>query len=87
MFRRFPPPVAGLDQIRRFHHVLCERLQSLKKNIGKRQRSSSSEVRLEEPLRGEAYKLRDTLPIVFIVLDGDWQEHGHTARVVEERGY
>ena len=74
-FIRFYPPVKGLDFILRFHSRLCDMLRSLEEQ-GVWDDLDPRFFAGKEPPRGEPYRLRETFPLVFIVIDAGWQEHG-----------
>lgn len=73
-FMRLLPPVARLEEILRFHCVLCVKLQSLEEDF--EDRPFPWVVNSDKTRRVGAFMLRETFSIVFIVLDGGWQEHG-----------
>lgn len=73
-FMRFMPSVASLEEILRFHHVLCEKLQTLEKDVEDKPHPCAIEP--NKIRRVGVFKLRETFSIVFIVLNAGWQEHG-----------
>jgi len=73
-FMRFVQPVATLAEVLRFHRVLCEKLQSLEKDVEDKPHPCA--IRPNKTRRVGAFKLRETFFIVFIVLNAGWQEHG-----------
>ena len=76
-FVRFIPPASNLVQIVRFHEALCEKLSALVPEIEDLDPAIPHTVPpKEETRRVGAYKLRDTIFDVFVVIDGGWQEHG-----------
>lgn len=72
-FMRFVQP-ANMEEILCFHRVLCDKLQSLEKDV--EDKPFPSDLRPKKTRRVGAFKLRETFSIVFIVLDAGWQEHG-----------
>ena len=74
---RFIPPTTKLLQIVRFHEALCEKLSSLVLEIEDLEPAIPHAVPpKEETRRVGAYKLRDTIFDVFVVIDAGWQDHG-----------
>ena len=76
-FMRFIPPSTKLVQIIRFHAALCEKLRSLVPEVEDLEPAIPHAVPpKEETRRVGAYKLRETIFDVYIVIDAGWQEHG-----------
>ena len=74
---RFIPASAHLVEIIRFHAALCEKLSSLVPEIEDLEPAILNAVPpKEETRRVGAYKLRETMFDVFIVIDAGWQEQG-----------
>jgi hypothetical protein len=67
----------NLQEILRFHEVLCKKLCELEKEIPDTMPINPFQARgwEAEPKVAE-YKLRDTFPVVFIVVEPGWQERG-----------
>ena len=74
---RFIPPSTHLVQIIRFHAALCEKLRIVVPEIEDLEPAIPHAVPpKEETRRAGAYKLRDTMFDVCIVIDAGWEEHG-----------
>lgn len=74
---RFIPPATNLVQIIRFHEALCEKLSGLVPEIEDLEPAIPHAVPPKEDTRRVgAYKLRETVFDVYIVIDAGWQEHG-----------
>ena len=76
-FMRFTPAAGTLQEIVRFHAVLCETLWELEREISDRKPVDPCEVRSSQSAQSVAdYKMRETFSAAFIVLDAEWQERG-----------
>ena len=76
-FMRFIPPATKMVQIIRFHEALCEKLSTLVPEIEDLEPAIPHAVPpKEETRRVGAYKLRETIFDVCIVIDAGWQEQG-----------
>ncbi|MCJ1471610.1 hypothetical protein MMC13_000250 [Lambiella insularis] len=75
-FMRFTPAAGTLQEILRFHAVLCEKLCELEKDIPDTKPIDPCEVGPGQARPVAEYKLRETFSVVFIVLDAGWQERG-----------
>ena len=76
-FMRLIPPATNLMQIVRFHEALCDKLSSLVPEIEDLEPAIPYAVPpKEETRRVGAYKLRETIFDVCIVINAGWQEQG-----------
>lgn len=73
---RFTPPTNGIDQIIRFHQKLCTHFQGLEKEgIWQEEKQFAKIGSIWNPRTGP-HQLRETFPLVFIVVHSGWQENG-----------